>query len=334
MKPDEAHIWTDAELEKLERRIAAEYKKAADELTDTINDYFEKFKERDEKQRALIGTIVNGKEYTKQDYDQWRLAQIGRGKRFEALRDRCAERVQTAREVAQAYIDDATPGIYSLNRNYAAYTIEQVAGDVGFDLWDERTVRRLIVEEPALMPAYSELVAAKYDFDVGKWRSGITKTVTSSILQGKSIPKISRDLRDRVGITDRASAIRAARTSVTGAQNAGRIDSYYAAQDMGIELRKTWISTLDNRTRHTHKILDGKTADVDEPFEVDGYSIMYPGDPNAVPEMLYNCRCSMIAAVKGVDMSDAKRRTRDPETGRNVVISNMTFREWEKWKKK
>lgn len=31
-KPDEAHIWTDAELEKLERRIAAEYKKAADEM--------------------------------------------------------------------------------------------------------------------------------------------------------------------------------------------------------------------------------------------------------------------------------------------------------------
>lgn len=36
-KPDEAHIWTDAELEKLERRIAAEYKKADDELRDKLN---------------------------------------------------------------------------------------------------------------------------------------------------------------------------------------------------------------------------------------------------------------------------------------------------------
>lgn len=32
MKPDEAHVWTDAELEKLGRRTAAEYKKAAKEM--------------------------------------------------------------------------------------------------------------------------------------------------------------------------------------------------------------------------------------------------------------------------------------------------------------
>lgn len=49
--------------------------------------------------------------------------------------------------IADAYTNDATPGLYSLNRNYAAYTIEkQVGRDVGFDLWDEQTVRRLIVE--------------------------------------------------------------------------------------------------------------------------------------------------------------------------------------------
>ena len=47
MKPDEAHVWTDAELEKLESRIATEYKKAAEELQKKIDDYFEKFKKRD-----------------------------------------------------------------------------------------------------------------------------------------------------------------------------------------------------------------------------------------------------------------------------------------------
>lgn len=38
-KFDEAHVWTDYDLEKLERRIAAKYKKATEELTDKIN-YF------------------------------------------------------------------------------------------------------------------------------------------------------------------------------------------------------------------------------------------------------------------------------------------------------
>ena len=86
---------------------------------------------------------------------------MGRGKRFEALRDKVAERYTNANEVAISYINDKTPGIYSLNRNYAAYTIEQVSGNVGFDLWDEQTVKRLIVEQPNLMPYYPEKKALK-----------------------------------------------------------------------------------------------------------------------------------------------------------------------------
>ena len=77
-KPDEAHVRTDRALADLERRIAAEYKKAADELIEKIDAYFERFQERDAAQKKLIGTIVNGKEYTQQDYKQWRLAQVGR----------------------------------------------------------------------------------------------------------------------------------------------------------------------------------------------------------------------------------------------------------------
>lgn len=52
------------------------------------------------------------------------LAQIGCGKRFEAIWDRVAEWMTNANKPA-ACINDRTPGGYSLNRNYAAYTIEQ-----------------------------------------------------------------------------------------------------------------------------------------------------------------------------------------------------------------
>ena len=44
---------------------------------------------------------------------------------------------------------------------------------------------------------------------------------------------------------NRASAIRTARTSVTAAQNAGRMDSYHSAEEMGIKLKKQWLATLD-----------------------------------------------------------------------------------------
>ena len=329
-QPDEAHVWTDEELSKLERRIRAEYKKASKELQGTIDDYFAKLKKRDEEMKALL----DAGEITENHYKQWRLAQIGRGERYEALRDKIAERMTMANETAVAYVNDATPGIYSLNRNYAAYTIEQVAGNADFTLWDEQTVKRLLVEQPDLMPYYPKKKAVKRGIDLAWGKKQITNVVTSGILQGKSIKGLADDLQARIPTMNRDSAIRTARTAVTGAQNAGRIDSYTSAQKMGIKLKKSWLATLDGRTRHEHALLDGQTVDTDKPFKVDGYELMFPGDPSGPAHLTYNCRCTLIADVDGVDTSDAKRRAKDPETGESVLIENMSYAEWAGWKKK
>lgn len=317
----------------MERRIAKLYREAGKELQATIDAYFEQFKKRDEEMKALIGTVQNGKEWTEGDYKQWRLNQIGRGERYQAMRDKVAHRVTDANAVAVSYTNDATPGIYSLNRNYAAYTIESVAGDVGFDLWDEQTVKRLIVEQPGLMPYYPKDRALKRGIDLAYGKKQITASVTSSILQGLSIKRMADDLQKRITTMSRDSAIRTARTAVTGAQNAGRMDSYAAAEKMGINLKKQWLATLDNRTRHAHAMLDGQTVDVDKPFKVDGYDIMFPGDTFAPGYLVYNCRCTVIADVGGVNTSTAQRRARNASTGKAEVVPDMTYAEWAGWKK-
>lgn len=333
MRPNDlGHTLTDKALAKLERRIAEIYKIAADELQETIDSYFENFAKRDEEMKSLIGTEQNGRVWTEADYKQWRLNQIARGKRYQSLRDRIAKRYTDANGVAISYINDATPGIYSLNRNYAAYTIEKVAGDVGFDLWDERTVRRLISSQPDLMPYYPKAAALKRGIDLEYGKKQITASVTTSILQGKSIKGIVDDLQHRIPTMSRDSAIRTARTAVTGAQNAGRMDSYVAAKKMGIDLKREWMATLDNRTRHAHAMLDGQVADIDKPFKIDGYEIMFPGDKNAPGYLVYNCRCTLTAAISGIDTSGGKRSARDPETGRSVQIDDMTYQEWTGWK--
>lgn len=328
-KPDYAHKLTDKQLAELEQRIAKLYREAADELTDTVRAYFEQFEKRD----AAMKEKLDAGEITEQQYKQWRLAQMGRGKRFTALRDKVAERYTDANETAVAYVNDATPGIYSLNRNYAAYKIEQVSDKADFTLWDEQTVKRLIVEQPDLMPYYPPKRALQRGIDLKYGKQQITASVTSSILQGKSIPKIANDLQSRMQDMNRTSAIRTARTAVTAAQNAGRLDTYRAAQDMGIKLKKRWLATLDNRTRHAHAMLDGQTVDVDKPFKVDGYEIMYPGDSSAPGYLVYNCRCTQIAEVDGEDTSSGGRRARDPETGESVLVKDMTYAEWAGWKK-
>lgn len=327
---DLGHQLTDKELAKLERRIAKLYREAGKELQATIDAYFEKFKKRDEEMKALIGTVQNGKEWTEADYKHWRLNQIGRGERYQAMRDKVAHRVTDANAVAVSYTNDATPGIYSLNRNYSAYTIEQVAGNVGFDLWDEQTVKRLMVEQPDLMPYYPPKRALKRGIDLAYGKKQITASVTSSILQGKSIKHMADDLQKRITTMSRDSAIRTARTAVTGAQNAGRMDSYAAAEKMGIKLKKEWLATLDARTRHSHAMIDGEQVAQDKKFS---NGCRFPGDPQGPPWEIYNCRCTLIAAVEGVDTSTAQRRARNADTGKTEVISNMTYAEWAGWKK-
>ena len=54
------------------------------------------------------------------------------------------------------------------------------------------------------------------------------------------------------------------------------------------------IATEDSRTREWHLVMDGQEVDVDEPFvDGNGNEIMYPAEPDAAPETVYNCRCSM-----------------------------------------
>lgn len=332
---DPAHEWTDEELRTLERRIARVYREARDELQKMIETYFESFRARDEEMKSLIGTIQNGKEWTEEDYKQWRLNQIGRGRRFEDLRDEIAERMTKANETAIAYVNDTTPGIYSLNRNYAAYTIEQAAGNVGFTLWDESTVRRLLVEEPDLMPNYPEAKAVKRGIDLEYGKKQIRASVTSGILQGESVGKIASDLQNRIAEMNRTSAVRAARTAVTGAENAGRMDSYKAASDMGIKVRKRWVATKDGRTRHAHRRLDGQTVGWNESFASELGKIRYPGDPRAKPANVYNCRCSLRTVEKPeMEAEPRQMRVRDPKTGRNVLVNEMTYDEWEAWVKR
>ena len=192
-------------------------------------------------------------------------------------------------------------------------------------------MKRLISEQPELMPYYPEKRALNRGIDLAYGKKQITASVTSSILQGRSIKGMADDLQSRITTMNRDSAIRTARTAVTGAQNAGRLDSYYAAEKMGIKCRKQWMATLDGRTRHSHAMLDGEIVDNDKKFS---NGCRYPGDPNGPPSEIYNCRCTLVSEIEEIDTSGGRRRARNQATGRNELIANMSYAEWAGWKKK
>ena len=196
-------------------------------------------------------------------------------------------------------------------------------------------MRRLLVEEPNLMPHYPESKAVRRGIDLAYSKQQITAAVTSGILQGKAIEGIAKDLQGRIFDMEWSSAVRAARTAVTGAQNAGRQDQYEKAAAMGVKVRKRWIATKDMRTRHSHAMLDGVTVDIDKPFISElGSKMMFPGDrAGAKAADLYNCRCTMRTVEKeGIEAEPRQMRVRDAD-GRNVLVNDMTYFEWLEWVK-
>lgn len=327
IQADYGHRLTERALSSLEKQLKDIYKEARDELDATVKSYFSDFERRDKAMKAQLDAGKIDESY----YTQWRLNQIGRGERFEALRDEMAERYFHANELAMAYLNDETPGIYSLNHNYVGYTIEQAAGDIGFTLLDEQTVRRLAVENPNLMPNYPEQRAVERGIDLAWGKKQITASVTSSILQGKGVREIADDLQTRIETMERTSAIRTARTATTGAENAGRLDGLLKAQARGIDAGKEWIATIDGRTRHSHLMVDGEVVPTEGKFS---NGLRYPGDPAGPGREVYNCRCAMAADVKRVrEAEPAKRRIKNPETGKYELIDDMSYKEWEKWKR-
>ncbi|MBO5273204.1 MAG: hypothetical protein J6I45_01170 [Clostridia bacterium] len=321
---DLAHERTDAAIANLELELREHYRRAADELIEKGKAYFEKFRERD---REMRGNLKKGR-ITEEQYKKWRITQIARGKRFDALADRLAMDAAQTDVEAMAIVKGELPDIFALNYNYTAYTIEQAGADVDFSLYDRATVENLMANNPDILPDPSP----KLTRDMLWNRKHIAAEITTAILQGEDIGKVAERLRNVTDMDERASK-RNARTAMTSAQNSGRQHNYEKAAALGIKVRKKWIATLDGRTRHEHGMMDGQIVDYDKPFHYGPVTMMFPGDMTAPPWMVYNCRCRVVTVEKeGIIAEPVMRRMRNPVTGRNELVSDMTYDEWVKAK--
>ena len=206
------------------------------------------------------------------------------------------------------------PKIYVINHN--AISAKAVKIGIDFTIINEKTVQNVSKAKGLAVPQFKEKV-----LNIPKDKRWNAKRINSEVLQGIKRGESMDNIADRLfpiidektsyaGLTkeeaasvirkNENSAIRNARTMVTQAENRGRLDSYYELQAAGTILKKKWIATADERTREWHLDMDGQTVDLDEPFvDGNGNEIQYPGDPDASPETVYNCRCSMEDDILG-----------------------------------
>lgn len=343
---------TEVLLAEIEKRIGREYKRAAEDIEEKLNDYWRRFQIKDEAWQRMV---ANGKK-TKQQYQAWRTGQLMVGDRWEGMKKTIADDLHNANVIAKGIVNGNLAEVYAANHNFTTFDIEKAAGvNTSFTLVDRDTVNRIIRDNPELLPPPSATLQKEFaDFDAYKagksvdlseekrkafdkliadnkdirWQEGKIQSVTlQSILQGESIPNMAKRIAQELGETNHKSTIRYARTAVTGAQNAGKEDAYRRAEAHGCKMKRVWRAVHDNRTRHEHRVLDGQIRGIDEPFEIDGYKIDFPADPKLAreaPYLYWNCRCGTRALIDGLEPQAVKYRE----------IEGMTYEEWKNAKPK
>ena len=313
---------TDLAVRRAEWRLSRVYRQAQRDIDEKLKDWQKRHEEREAKYRQQL---ADGK-ISQADFDAWMRGQVFQDKQWQARKAEIDRILLNADREAQRIVNEGKIGVFADNANYIGYDLERNGNvNTGFTLYDQNTVGRLIKSDPQILPKPAPGV--QKDKAYTYYNKLMNSAITQGIVQGETIPQIAKRIIDKTGESSYKSAVRNARTAYTGAQNAGRMEGLHQAQGLGIKVKKQWMATLDSRTRDAHAELDGQIRDVDEPFEVDGMEIDYPGDPTADLSLVYNCRCTLVYVYPDYP-SDMQRR--DNETGE--IVGDMTYREWEAMK--
>lgn len=314
--PDPAHIETDEILAEMEDEIYYIYEQAAFEMRIKAEKYMDWFKDTYYKKREQFrkGDI------TKEEYEQWVISHKLTADQWLDMADVLAKDMNSANKIAASVINGHLPEVYAVNINYGTYTIEHATRiDTSYTLYDRQTVERLIRDKPDLLPMKAVLKVVESTW----WNMRTVDSVaTQAVLQGESIPQIADRLAESLPTRNRNAAIRDARTMTTSAENGGRMDALKRAEGMGIEADKTWLATLDGRTRHSHRLLDGETRKRTDEFS---NSCMFPGDPNGEPAEVYNCRCRIV-----YERVVYNPETKDFSFPRHSILGDMDYEDWKK----
>lgn len=328
---DKAHRLTDEKLEEMEKRLSAIYSRAEKAIQKKMADYA---KSIDEKSSELLQSYKDAetedeKRKAKKAYIRF-YRQVVKSKDFVSLSATVVDDLYNANVEASSYINSQTPSIYALNYNYIN---AEMAKDIeGF------TPQEITDTEAEKYSGYTQqTVGRKKDMD---WNKGnLKKSVIAGsllLLGASAIMKRSANIAVE---KNRNSASMHSEGMGTDAENKARLDGMYRASDIGVKVQKQWRATLDNRTRDSHRLLDGETIDLDDTFD---NGLKYPREPGGALSEICNCRCRLryvtpytkyetrsarLGEVRGSYKKDSSFRGT-----KSIEIENMSYAEWMRWR--
>ena len=276
---DKGHRYTDKQIDLLEKRLKRHYKKVSEEAQQKLVQYLN---ENEDYYTELWRRLDEG-EIDEGQFEYLMMSDNG----LETVQGEMVNDYVEADVKAMAMIGAVLRTVYVYNHNYQGRKMQtKLSGITGLMGRLKRSRRMLPPPNPDKMK------------DRIWHRVKIRLVVTDGLRHGRSIPDIAKRL-ERVTNMDLGAAFRAARTACTNAENKAKLDAMFTLRDeFGVDVRKQWYATLDNRTRTQHREMHGEVRELEEPFS---NGLMYPGDPNGDPGEVWNCRCTLIDVISGMD---------------------------------
>ena len=317
--PDYGAKMADRAIKTVERKIRRTYRTAQKELQENLSEFVIKHQA---KEKTMLEKVKKGL-ITEQDFKNWQTGQLFMEKQWKDKLDQVTKILFNANQEAAKVVHEQKLDVFAENYNHEAFELaKKIGSDVGFNLYNAESAAKLVTKKPDILPKWKIHEKKDYIWNYKKAKNAVTQ----GIIQGEGIDQIADRLVNSLCTQNEDKMRMFARTAITGAQNAGRIEQMHDAEELGIKLKKRWVATLDSRTRDLHQRLDGQEVPIDQPFHIDDYEINFPGDPSAEPEMVYNCRCTMIQVYEGIDRRSIRRDEDDN------AVEDMTYTEWKEAK--
>lgn len=177
---------------------------------------------------------------------------------------------------------------------------------------DQRQVVTALFHETKL----SESLYNALGKDTKELSKRIASEISRGITNGSTYNEIAMNIANLSKIP-KNNAMRIARTEAHRIQCKATADAQWKAKAKGADVVKQWDSSLDGKTRDTHRQLDGQIRELGEPFEVEGKEAMEPGGFGR-PEEDCNCRCALLSRARWALGNDFTKW--DQETGGLVKI--------------
>lgn len=286
------------------KRLTQEHTQSLKDITAKIEKLQEEFDEltaiydtvEDEAQREALKSMQRSKVYQK-EYQ-------------EGLKKQVSDVLDNLHKKEFESISEYLDGCYTDGFIGAMYDLQGQGLPLIFPIDQEAMVRAVQLDSKINKGLYSHLGE-----NVAMLKKHITAQVSRGISTGATFVIIAQQLQAKmVGTYNNpggslAYATRIARTEGHRIQVQSGMDACYKAKEKGADVVKQWDSTLDSRTRSSHKRVDGEIRELDEEFS---NGLMFPGDPDGKAEEVINCRCALMqrarAALDKSELETLKKR--------------------------